>query len=56
GVVILIVVQAFANMSAIAGLLPLTGITLPFISQGGSSLAVTLAAVGILSNISKFRR
>lgn len=56
GVVILIVVQAFTNMSAIAGLLPLTGITLPFISQGGSSLAVTLAAVGILSNISKFRR
>lgn len=56
GVVILIIMQAFINMSAIAGLLPLTGITLPFISQGGSSLAATLWAVGILSNISRSYR
>ncbi len=55
GIVILIVVQAFVNMSAIAGLIPLTGITLPFISQGGSSLASILAAAGILSNISRYR-
>jgi len=55
GIVILIVVQAFINMAALTGLLPLTGLTLPFISQGGSSLASMLAAVGILSNISRFR-
>lgn len=56
GIVILIVVQAFTNVSALIGLLPLTGLTLPFISQGGSSLAATLASVGILSNISKYRK
>ena len=55
GLVILIVVQAFINISALAGLIPLTGLTLPFISQGGSSLAATLAAAGILSNISRFK-
>ncbi|MEK7598999.1 MAG: putative lipid II flippase FtsW [Patescibacteria group bacterium] len=56
GIVIMIIVQAFINMGALTGLLPLTGITLPFISQGGSSLAASLAAMGILSNISKYRR
>lgn len=45
--------QAFVNMAAISGLLPLTGVPLPFVSYGGTSLAVTLAGVGILLNISK---
>lgn len=53
GIVAWIVLQAFINMSAISGLIPLTGIPLPFISYGGTSLAVLLAAVGILLNISK---
>lgn len=53
GIVSWIVFQAFINMSAISGLIPLTGIPLPFISYGGTSLAVILAAVGILLNISK---
>ncbi|HLC95511.1 MAG TPA: putative lipid II flippase FtsW [Patescibacteria group bacterium] len=53
GIVAWIVFQAFINMSAISGLIPLTGIPLPFISYGGTSLAVLLAAVGILLNISK---
>jgi cell division protein FtsW len=53
GIVSWIVFQAFINMTAITGLIPLTGIPLPFISYGGTSLAVLLAAVGILLNISK---
>jgi len=48
-----ICVQAFLNMSIALGLFPVTGLTLPFISHGGSSLVVSLAMVGILLNISK---
>ena len=48
-----VLIQALINIAAICGLMPLTGITLPFISLGGSSLAITLAGMGILLNISK---
>jgi len=48
-----IIIQAMINIAAICGLLPLTGITLPFVSLGGSSLAISLAGMGILLNISK---
>lgn len=51
-----IIIQAMINISAICGLLPLTGITLPFISLGGSSLAISLIGMGILLNISKQSR
>lgn len=54
GIAIGIMTQAFVNMAAISGLLPLTGIPLPFVSYGGTSLAVTLASVGILMNISRY--
>ncbi len=53
GIVAWITFQAFINMSAITGLIPLTGIPMPFISYGGTSLIVLLSAVGILLNISK---
>jgi len=49
----LIGVQAFMNLSAITALLPLTGIPLTFISYGGSSLVIFMAAAGILVNIAK---
>lgn len=53
GVVSWFVFQAFINMGAMVGLMPITGIPLPFISYGGTALAVALAAFGILVNISK---
>ena len=45
--------QTLANLGVVVGLLPVTGLTLPFFSSGGSSLIVTLAMVGVLLNISK---
>lgn len=56
GVTTLIGFQAFVNMGAISGLLPLTGVPLPFISYGGTALAVFLTMSGILVNISRSRR
>ena len=47
----MIMVQATINLFAVLGLAPLTGVTLPFVSYGNSSLIVTLAAVGLLLNI-----
>jgi cell division protein FtsW len=51
GLTALICGQAAVNVSAVMGLAPLTGIPLPFVSYGGSSLVVMLASVGILLNI-----
>jgi cell division protein FtsW len=53
GIVILITSQTFINIGGMIGLLPLTGIPLPFVSHGGTALFITLAEVGILLNISK---
>jgi cell division protein FtsW len=52
GITTWITFQAFVNMAAVAVVLPTTGIPLPFVSFGGSSLSVTLTAVGLLLNIS----
>lgn len=53
GIVSWFVIQAFFNIGAIIGILPLTGIPLPFISYGGTALMTCLAAAGILVNISR---
>ncbi len=54
GVGVWIVGQFFVNIGAIVGLLPLTGLPLPLISYGGTALMATMAAMGIVVNISKY--
>jgi cell division protein FtsW len=53
GITAWLCLQAFINMAVVSVLLPVTGITLPFISAGGSSLIISFAAVGILLSISR---
>lgn len=48
----LLAVQTFLNMGVVTGLLPVTGVTLPFISYGGSSLVTTWGIIGIILNLS----
>ncbi|MGI5898112.1 MAG: FtsW/RodA/SpoVE family cell cycle protein [Candidatus Dojkabacteria bacterium] len=54
GITVWLTIQAFVNMAANVGLMPLTGIPLPFLTYGGSSTIVTLVGIGILLNISKY--
>ncbi len=55
GFMTLIVSQAFLNIAAMVGLAPLAGLPLPFISHGGTALVATLASLGIVLNVSKYR-
>ncbi len=54
GFVSLVGIQAFINMAAISGLVPLTGVPLPFVSYGGTALAVLLTMSGIIANVSRY--
>jgi len=54
GIVSSLLIQAFINISAMLGLIPLTGVTLAFISYGGNSLIISFIQIGILLNISKY--
>jgi cell division protein FtsW len=56
GVTAWILVQALINVGAVVGVLPITGVPLPFVSAGGSSLVVTMAAVGVLLNVARQAR
>ena len=53
GLVIMIISQSFINISSMMGLIPISGITLVFVSQGGSSLLFSLLAIGIILNVSR---
>jgi len=52
GIAVLLGIEGFVNMGVVTGLLPTKGLALPFISYGGSSLIVSLFAVGVLLNVS----
>ncbi len=52
GLTSMITIQAMINMGVVSGMLPVTGITLPFLSYGGTSLVFTMLGVGVLLNIS----
>ena len=56
GILFQLIFQTIMNLSVVVGLIPVTGVTLPFISYGGSSLLVSMASMGILLNISKTKR
>ncbi|MEC7768762.1 MAG: FtsW/RodA/SpoVE family cell cycle protein, partial [Acidobacteriota bacterium] len=53
GLTTMVVLQAFININIVLGLLPTTGIPLPFVSAGGSSLLTSLIGMGVLLNVSQ---
>ena len=56
GIVILITIQSFMHIASITGVFPLTGVPLPFMSHGGTSLMIYLSALGIVFQVSKFNK
>lgn len=56
GLIFQLLVQVIMNLSVVIGLIPVTGVTLPFMSYGGSSLLTSLIGIGIILNISKFEK
>jgi cell division protein FtsW (lipid II flippase) len=55
GIVAMFVVEVIINVSMTLGLMPITGLTLPLISYGGSSLVVSMASIGLLNNVGRCR-
>lgn len=56
GIILLVVVQVFFNIAAITGIVPLSGLPLIFMSNGGTALIVTLTQLGIVLNISRYQK
>ncbi|MFC0188988.1 stage V sporulation protein E [Fictibacillus aquaticus] len=56
GIIGMVAIQVMINVGVVTGLMPVTGITLPFLSYGGSSLTLMLASIGVLLNISRYAR
>ncbi|PLS16592.1 stage V sporulation protein E [Bacillus sp. M6-12] len=56
GIISMVAIQVMINIGVVTGLMPVTGITLPFLSYGGSSLTLMLMAIGVLLNISRYAR
>ena len=55
GIIMMITVQSFLHIASVTGVFPLTGVPLPFMSHGGTSLMIYLMAMGIVLNVSKFK-
>ena len=53
GITTWIMIQAYVNIGAVIGVLPITGVPLPFVSYGGSSMVLTLSAYGVLLNVAR---
>ena len=56
GIIFSLAFQTLLNLMVVVGLIPVTGVTLPFLSYGGSSLLITLVSMGIVLNISKYEK
>lgn len=56
GIIGMIAIQVMINIAVVTGLMPVTGITLPFLSYGGASLTLILVSIGVLLNISRFSK
>ena len=56
GIIFQLAIQTVLNLMVVVGLIPVTGVTLPFLSYGGSSLLVSMVSMGILLNISKYTK
>ena len=56
GITFGLIFQTILNLSVVVGLIPVTGVTLPFLSYGGSSLLITMTSIGIILNISRYEK
>ena len=56
GIIFSLAFQTLLNLMVVVGLIPVTGVTLPFLSYGGSSLLITMISIGIVLNISRYNR
>lgn len=55
GITFGLIFQTILNLSVVVGLIPVTGVTLPFLSYGGSSLLITMTSIGVILNISRYQ-
>ena len=53
GIIFQMIFQTILNLSVVIGLIPVTGVTLPFLSYGGSSLLVSMASIGMILSMAK---
>lgn len=56
GIAVLVITESFLNMAAMLGITPLSGLPLLFVSHGGTALVITLAAAGMVANVSRYHR
>lgn len=56
GIIFQLSFQTLLNLMVVVGLIPVTGVTLPFLSYGGSSLLITLISMGVILNVSKYQK